>query len=314
MTQAVVAIEGVVTMRDKGVVEARTMSGVNFGSGVVRPCVHFLILVCGVFASTAVLPTSAQRRQIGSAAQTQTTNSSGTPHENKIPIGTILPVVLRTSFELDRCKPGELLHGQIAQEVPLPNGATIRRGSQIEGRIVEVTPAGGGTGAKVSMQFDRLNMRGRWIPVVTNLRAIAGFMTVIEAGVPDEAPAEGAPHEWLPTTQIGGDSVYGVWGPVMSWNDASEVVGKSVGDGVLARPRAREGADCRGELEGNDNPQALWVFSTDACGVYGIEHLNILHAGRTDPVGKIVLASETRNVKLKNGDGLLLRVNAASHD
>jgi hypothetical protein len=31
-------------------------------------------------------------------------------------------------------------------------------------------------------------------------------------------------------------------------------------------------------------------------------------------VGKIVLASETRNVKLKNGDGLLLRVNAASHD
>jgi hypothetical protein len=25
-------------------------------------------------------------------------------------------------------------------------------------------------------------------------------------------------------------------------------------------------------------------------------------------VGKIVLASETRNVKLKNGDGLLLRV------
>jgi hypothetical protein len=190
----------------------------------------------------------------------------------------------------------------------LPNGATIRRGSQIEGRIVEVTPAGGGTAGKVAMQFDRLNVKGKWIPVVTNLRAIAGFMTVIEAGVPDEAPAEGAPHEWLPTTQIGGDSVYGMWGPVMSWNDASEVVGKSVGDGVLARPRSKEGAECRGELEGNDNPQALWVFSTDACGVYGIEHLNIVHAGRTDPVGKIVLASETRNVKLKNGDGLLLRV------
>ena len=115
------------------------MSGMNFGSGVARPCVHFLILVCGVFASTAALPTSAhesaQRRQIGSAAQTQTTNSAGRPHENKIPIGTILPVVLRTCFELDRSKPGELLHGQIAQDVPLPNGATIRRGSQIEGRI-----------------------------------------------------------------------------------------------------------------------------------------------------------------------------------
>ena len=85
------------------------MSGMN--CGVARPCVHFLILVCGVFASTAALPSSAhesaQCRQIGSAAQTQTTNSAGTPHENKIPIGTILPVVLRTCFELDRSKPGE---------------------------------------------------------------------------------------------------------------------------------------------------------------------------------------------------------------
>ena len=294
------------------------MSGMNFGSGVARPGIHFLILVCGVFASMAALLTSAQesvqRPPTGSAAQIETTHSERTSQENKIPRGTILPVVLRTSFELDRCKPGELLRGQIAQQVPLPNGATIRRGSQIEGRIVEVTPAGGGTAAKVAMQFDRLNVKGKWIPVVTNLRAIAGFMTVIEAGVPDEAPAEGAPHDWLPTTQIGGDSVYGMWGPVMSWNDASEVVGKSVGDGVLARPRSKEGAECRGELEGNDNPQALWVFSTDACGVYGIEHLNIVHAGRTDPLGKIVLASETRNVKLKNGDGLLLRVNAASHE
>jgi len=147
--------------------------------------------------------------------------------------------------------------------------------------------------------------------VVTSLRAIAGFMTVIESGVPDEAPAEGAPYTWLPTTQIG-DSVYGVWGPVMSWNDASEVVGKSVGDGVLARPKAKEGTSCRGELEGNDTPQALWVFSTDACGAYGIEHLNIVHAGRTHPVGTIVLASETQNVKLRNGDGLLLRVDPVS--
>jgi hypothetical protein len=288
------------------------MSGMNFGSGVARPGVHFLILVCGVFASMMALLTNAQesvqRPPTGSAPQIEATHSERTSQENKIPRGTILPVVLRTSFELDRCKPGELLRGQIAQQVPLPNGATIRRGSQIEGHIVEVTPAGGGTAGKVAMQFDRLNVKGKWIPVVTNLRAIAGFMTVIEAGVPDEAPAEGAPHEWLPTTQIGGDSVYGMWGPVMSWNDASEVVGKSVGDGVLARPRSKEGAECRGELEGNDNPQALWVFSTDACGVYGIEHLNIVHAGRTDPVGKIVLASETRNVKLKNGDGLLLRV------
>ena len=290
------------------------------GSGVWRQTACLFIFVYGFLGVTAALPVgaqeSAQRQPNDSAARMQATipaNNTGASRENKIPAGTILPVVLRTPLELERCKPGQLIRGQIAQDVPLGNGATLRRGSQIVGHVVEVTPADGGTGAKVSMQFDRLNLKGEWIPVVTNLRAIAGLMTVIEAGVPYEAPGEGVPHEWLPTTQIGGDSVYGARGAVMSWHDASKVVGKSVGNGVVAVPRSREGSECRGEVEGNESPQALWVFSTDACGIYGIEHLNIVHAGRTEPVGKIVLASETRNVKLRNGDGLLLRVNAASH-
>jgi hypothetical protein len=288
------------------------MSSTIFGSGGARLTARLLILGYGLFALTAALSASAQeseqRKPTGSVAQSQATNSVGTSQENKIPAGTILPVVLRTSVSFDKCKTGEILRGKIAQNVPLPNGSTIHRGSKIQGHIVEVTPATNGAGTKISIQFDKLYLAGQWIPVTTNLRAIAGFMAVIESGVPDEAPAEGAPYTWLPTTQIGGDSVYGVWGPVMSWNDASEVVGKSVGDGVLARPRAREGAACRGELEGNDKPQALWVFSADACGSYGIEHLNIVHAGRTHPVGTIVLASETQFVKLRNGDGLLLRV------
>jgi hypothetical protein len=99
------------------------------------------------------------------------------------------------------------------------------RGSQIQRHVVEVTPATNGAGAKVSIQFNKLYLAGQWIPVTINLRAIAGFMTVMESGAPDEAPAKGAPYTWLPTTQIGGDSVYGVWGPVMSWSDASEMVG-----------------------------------------------------------------------------------------
>ena len=293
------------------------MSSMIFGSGGARLTARLLILGYGLFALTAALSASAQeselRKPTGSVAQSQATNSVGTSQENKIPAGTILPVVLRTSVSFDKCKTGEILRGKIAQNAPLANGLTIHRGSQIEGHVVEVTPAANGAGAKVSIQFDKLYFAGQWTPVATNLRAIAGFMAVIESGVPDEAPAEGAPYTWLPTTQIGGDSVYGgVWGPVMSWDDASEVVGRSVGDGVLARPKAREGTSCRGELEGNDKPQALWVFSTDACGAYGIEHLNIVHAGRTHPVGTIVLASETHNVKLRNGDGLLLRVDPVS--
>ena len=264
-----------------------------------------VVFIAAVFSLTGALTIQAG----------QTSSSTVEPsHQNTVPAGTILPVILRTSFSFDKCMPGQILHGKIAQEVPLPNGSKIRKGANVEGHVVEVSSAAGAAGSKVSIQFDKVYVAGGWVQIVTNLRAIAGFMTVLEAGVPEEAPGEGSPYDWLPTTQIGGDSVYGIRGPVMSGDDTSKVVGKSVGDGVLARANAREGTKCRGALDGNDSPQALWVFSTDACGVYGIGHLTIVDAGRTAPAGTIVLASETQSVKLRNGDGLLLRVNAVSHD
>jgi hypothetical protein len=221
-----------------------------------------------------------------------------------IPAGTILPVVLSTTLSFEKSKPGQILRGKIAQDVPLPNGTKIRRGSTVEGHIADVTPGATGAGPKVTIQFDKVYMDGQWVRLLTDLRAIAGFVAVQQASVPTEAPAEGSPYEWLPTSQIGGDTVYGRGGEVIS---DSKVIGKSLnGGGVLVQVRAKEGTSCRGEINGS--PQALWVFSGDACGVYGIEHLKIDHAGRSVPQGTIVLASETPKLKLSAGDGLLLRV------
>jgi hypothetical protein len=91
-------------------------------------------------------------------------------------------------------------------------------------------------------------------------------------------------------------------GPVTDpWN---QTVGKAGYDGVLVHVRAQPGSKCRGALDAEDRLQALWVFSSDACGVYGIEHLNIVHTGRTAPVGTIVLESQTQNVKLRSGSNL----------
>ena len=234
--------------------------------------------------------------------------------KNVIPPGTILPVRLQTAISSQKCKAGQLIVGRIAQDVLLPNGSKIRAGSKVEGQIIEAIPAGTSFGPKLSIRFDTVYAQGRTIPITTNLRAIAGFMAVQEAGVPEETTSEGTPYNWLPTTQIGGDSVYGIGGPVMSAEDSSEVVGKSTGNGVLVRVRAKEGTKCRGAVDGNDNPQALWVFSSEACGVYGMEHLKIVHAGRTDTVGTISLASDKSNLKIPSGTGLLLRVNSVSWD
>jgi hypothetical protein len=265
-----------------------------------RAEVAWITLAVCLFAWVRIsAETTGGQAQPGSASRTAA---------DRIPFGTILPVVLDTSVSFEKCKTGQMLHGKIAQEVPLPNGSKIRKGSPVVGHIVSLTRNANGAGAQIAMQFDSVYMIGQWVPVVTDLRAIAGFMAIQEAQTPEEAPNEGSPYNWLPTTQLGGDSVYGVGGKVMSADDPAKVIGRSVGDGVLVPASAKEGSKCRGEVDGNDKPQAMWLFSSDACGVYGIEHLKIAHAGRTNPKGTIVLASDTEKLSLRNGDGLLLRV------
>jgi hypothetical protein len=227
----------------------------------------------------------------------------------QIPIGTILPVLLGTTISPAKAKQGQILHGQIAQNVPLPSGSKIPKGSKVEGHILEVTPAGNGVSMKISIRFDKLRFREETVAITTNLRAIAGFMAVLDAGVPNQAVGEGDVSDWMTTTQIGGDSVFGIGGPVTSAHNAAEVIGKSpMTGGVIVELRPNASADCRGPLDGNNNPQALWVFSSDACGTYGLSKVKIVHAGRTAPIGTVILELQGSNAKIQSGAGLLLRV------
>jgi hypothetical protein len=200
------------------------------------------------------------------------------------------------------------------QDVPLSPGVRMREGSQVIGHILEVTPATTGAKARISLQFDKLVSSHQTISITTNLRAIAGFMQVLEAQTPLIGAGESEVFRWLTTVQVGGDVVYGAGGPVTAAENANQVVGKSVNGGVLSRVRAKEGTECRGAIDGNDSPQALWVFSSDTCGTYGLEHVDITHAGRNDPIGVIALASESGDLKIPGGAGMLLRVEASSHN
>jgi hypothetical protein len=201
-----------------------------------------------------------------------------------------------------------MVTASIMQNVPLPNGAKIPKGSKVEGHIVEVAPGNGALGPRVSVQFDQLRLSDRVIPIVVNLRAVAGFMEVDAAQTPAVSPGFGDVFRWMTTTQIGGDVVYGDGGPVTSAENAEDVLGKSVDGGVLVHVRANESLGCRSEFDENDSPQALWVFSSDACGTYGLAHVQVPHAGRTDPIGVIIFASDKGNLKIQSGAGMLLRV------
>jgi len=231
-----------------------------------------------------------------------TTGSFG---QNAIPAGTILPLQLNSSLNSRKSKPRQVVTARLMQDVPLPSGAKIHAGAKVVGHIIEVVDARDGSGAKLSLEFDTLEVSKRRIPITTNLRALASMMDVEEAQLPNTGPDSGtSEYEWV-TEQIGGNVVYGRGGPV---TNGLQVMGTPTANGVLGRVSSKSGTKCRGVVGGNDLSQALWLFSADACGTYGFADLTIAHAGRSHPVGQITLASEKRNFDVRSGSGLLLRV------
>lgn len=225
--------------------------------------------------------------------------------QNAIPSGTILPLQLNTSLNSRRSKPGQVVTARLMQDVPLPSGSKIRAGSKAIGRVIDVVAATNGSGAKLSLQFDTLEVSKRRIPITTNLRALASMMEVEDAQVPKTGPDRGTSEAEWTTVQIGGDVVYRSGGPV---TNGMRVVGTPTADGVLVRTASKPGTRCHDDLGGNDRPQALWVFSSDACGTYGFLDLTIVRAGRSHPAGQITLASQRSNFDVRSGSGLLLRV------
>jgi hypothetical protein len=231
-----------------------------------------------------------------------------------IPPGTILPVHLNSTISSAKTKPGQAITPRIMQDIPLsPGQQRIRAGGKLIGHIVEVPPATAGAKTHIGLQFDKLVSPHQTISITTNLRAIAGFMEVLAAQIPFGA-GESNDDQWLTTVQVGGDVAYGEGGPVTSSKNSNMVVGKLIKGGLVGQVRAKEGTKCRGAIDGNDSPQALWVFSSDACAAYGLEGISIAQAGRTGPVGVIVLTSDKGNLKIAAGAGLLLRVNANNHN
>jgi hypothetical protein len=245
----------------------------------------------------------------GVAAQSSTASrasSQNDPGILQVPPGAILPVMLNHGFSAKNARAGQVITGRLMQDVPLPNADKIPAGAKILGTILSVTPPGNGGASTISFRFDRLESHHRKTAIVTNLRAIASVMEIESAQTPETPSGFGTPSTWLTTRQVGGDEVYGVGGPVT--DESNHTVGVAVFDGVLVHVRARPGAQCRGALDSEDRLQPLWVFSSDACGVYGIPGVTIQHAGRSDPLGEIILTAATGDVRVRSGSGLLLRV------
>jgi hypothetical protein len=234
--------------------------------------------------------------------------ATATFSQEVIPPGTVIPIQLDSSFSLNS-SPGHVLTARVMQDVPLSTGATIRAGAKLTGRVLNVTPPRSGTDAQISFVFDKLVVSKRTVSLSVDLRAIASYVEVDQAQIPQTGPEKGIPESAWTTVQVGGDVVYRGGGPV---TEGSTIVGKPTFQGVLSQVAAKTGTNCRAAFDGNNEPQALWVFSSDACGVYGFPGVVVAHAGRTSPQGLITLATRRSHLNVSGGTGMLLRVNGTS--
>lgn len=227
--------------------------------------------------------------------------SSSAAAQSSIPIGTLVPVSLSGSLSADRVHAGQQIRAEVMQDIP---GTTVKRRAHLLGHVVSAFRDRNGH-AHLEIAFDSLVSHGQRILIKTDLRAIASLNEVQEAQIPEEGASRGITPEVATTTQIGGDQVYRGGGPVAS---GETIVGRPTPWGVVAKPREQLGTPCRGVVNNNTQPQAFWLFSTDACGVYGLSKFRIEHAGRSNPAGKIILASRDGGLQLRSGTALLLRV------
>jgi hypothetical protein len=224
--------------------------------------------------------------------------------QSVIPAGTVLPLRLNSSLSSKKSKPADIVTARLMQDILLPSGEKIHAGSKAVGHVLEVIAAKNGGGAKLSLQFDTIEVSHQKLPMTTNLRALASMMEVEDAQTPKTGPDRGTSQNSWTTVQVGGDVVYRGGGPVAR---GLQVVGTPTADGVLVRVASKPGTNCRGDLSGHNEPQALWVFSADACGTYGFSDLKIVHAARSCPIGQITLASD-KDFNVRGGSGILLRV------
>jgi hypothetical protein len=222
-----------------------------------------------------------------------------------IPAGTVLPVQSNTGLNSRKSKAGQKITARIMQDVPLYDKGRIRAGSSVIGRVLRVSAGQNNEPAEITLAFDQVKYGDRLIPIRTSLRALASMMEIEYAQIPPSGPDRGTPWAWTTKNLIGGEVAYGEGGPVAR---GTQIVGKVVPDGALLPLRASRNSNCRDQVDTGDRLQALWVFSSDACGVYGIEGLEVAHAGNTEPLGEITLTSKKGDVKIRSGSGLLLRV------
>src|SRR5271157_5008020 len=224
----------------------------------------------------------------------------------KIPAGTLLPAMLDDTFDSEKSKPGEAISAKLRQDVPLPGGGNIKRESKVLGHVVAVTPASDGNPYQITVQFAQIEVNKRPVNISVGLRAYATMELVAQSRQPANANSGLGTSVWdLNLSQVGGQIAY-TGQKIVKGN--GQVVGRIPQPGaVLAVPMANPEFGCAGP-GANQSEQAFWVFSTNACGIYGNDDMTLVSGIGGTNSGQIAFKSP-KKITVRGGSGWLLQVN-----
>lgn len=227
---------------------------------------------------------------------------------DRIPVGTVIPVMLSSSLNAAKDKSDKRIEGRVMQDVSLPSGIEIRQGARIVGHTVNVSK--GSSGSSIAVKFTAIQNESRSIPVTLGLLALASMSRVNDAQLPASGNSDKDPDTQWVTRQVGGDLVRRGWGRVFSsggiegrWTGGSSVV-------IKLTPNVASGCS---DGPGYEREQAVWIFSSSACGTYGLGDAKIASSGIARPFGEINLTSN-RNINIRGGSGWLLIVAGESSE
>lgn len=224
---------------------------------------------------------------------------------------TAVPVVLVETLDAAHVKDGDPVLVKTMQKVVLSEGKVVRKGAILQGHVVSENafhenpaPYARQTPSMLSIHFDVLQLDSSKVPVKASLRAMADVIDVNNASrkqYEDDLDNLGEFH------LVGGEEVSG-WDQKIRSDDGS-VVGFERKDGNYARLIDNTGE--RGNAksvhcDATQREQSVAVFSADACGLYGLDRVNLTSAGRSN--GDITLSRANGNVRLQRGTAALLMI------
>jgi hypothetical protein len=229
--------------------------------------------------------------------------------QEQFPVGTVIAIQLDHTLDSRSSKPGRRIVAHIAQETPLEDKRVIRVGAKVFGEVTEVENALGH--AELGLRFDRLVLGKTEVEIRTKMRALASALEVDSAKTSYIVGSDASNLGAQTTALIGGTEVVFRGGGEVE-NEHGEVVGRPVHGGVLAVVTNQAGSKCE-EIPVSKTPQAVWLFSSRACGMYGFRTLQFEN-GTNGNAGEILLTRKNKkdwrmtNIELPAGSAFLLAI------